>query len=84
MYQHNFKIYTAETEAIDKLRNWVLRTTSEHLIRTSCDLEDTIKGWYRKLKEQVGVLDIKLTRDARSLYKAANKPLTKALKDALA
>ena len=84
IYQHNFKIYTAEREAIDKLRNWVLKTTSEHLIRTSCDPKDTIRGWYAKLKEQVGVSDIKLKRDAQALYKTANKPLMKAPKDAIA
>ena len=84
LYQHDFKIYTTEREAIDKLRNWVLKITSEHLIRTSCDPKDTIKGWYGKLKEQVGVSDTKLKRDARSLYKVANKPLTKALRDPLA
>jgi hypothetical protein len=84
LYQHDFKTYTAEREAIDKLRNWVLKTTSEHLIRTACDPTDTLKGWYEKLKEQVGVSAIKLKRDARSLYKAANKPLTKTPRDALA
>src|SRR5271167_5265958 len=84
MYQYKVKSYTAKSKAIDKLRNWVLRTTSEHLIRTSCNLEDTIKGWYSKLKEQVGVSNIKLKRDARSLYKVANKPLTKAPRDPIA
>lgn len=84
MYQHNFKIYTAEREAIDKLRNWVLKTTSEHLLRTACDPKDTIKGWYAKLKEQVGVSATKQKRDARALYKTANKPLAKAPKDVLA
>jgi hypothetical protein len=84
MYQHNVKEYTAETEAIDKLRNWVHKTTSKHLIRTSCDPEDTIKGWYEKLKKQVGVSDVKLKRDARAIYRAANKPLTKAPRDPLA
>src|SRR5271166_277134 len=84
MYQYDFKTYTTKREAIDKLRNWVLKTTSEHLIRTSCNPEDTIKGWYGKLKEQVGVSDTKLKRDARSLYKVANKPLTKAPRDPIA
>src|SRR5271167_836210 len=84
LYQHDFKIYTAEREAIDKLRNWVLKTASEHLIRTACDPKDTLKGWYIKLKEQVGVSATKQKRDARSLYKEANKPLTKAPRDALA
>jgi len=83
LYQHEFKTYTAEREAIDKLRNWVLKTTSEHLIRTACDPKDTLKGWYEKLKEQVGISAIKLKRDARSIYKAANKPLTKPPRDAL-
>jgi len=83
LYQHDFKIYTAEREAIDKLRNWVLKTVSEHLIRTTCDLEDTLKGWYRKLKEQVGVSATKQKLDARALYKTANKPLTKAPRDPL-
>ena len=83
MYQHDFKVYTTKREAIDKLRNWVLRTTSKHLIRTACDPKDTLKGWYAKLKEQVGVSATKQKRDARSLYKTANKPLVKALRDAL-
>jgi hypothetical protein len=84
LYQHDFNIYTAEREAIDKLRNWVLDTTSEHWIRTACDPKDTLKGWYAKLKEQVFVSATKQKRDARTLYKAANKPLTKAPRDALA
>ena len=83
LYQHDSKIYTAEREAINKLRNWVLKTMSEHLIRTVCDPKDTIRDWYTKLKEQVGVSATKLKRDARALYKAANKPLTKAPKDTL-
>ena len=61
----------------------MLKTASEHLFATACDLEDTLKGWYEKLKEQVGVLDSKQQRDARTLYKVANKPLTKAPKDTL-
>ena len=84
LYQHEFKLYTAEREAVDKLRNWVLKTASEHLIMTACDPEDTLKGWYRKLKEQVGVSATKQMTDARSRYKEANKPLTKAPRDALA
>jgi hypothetical protein len=61
----------------------VLKTASEHLIRTACDPEDTLKGWYRKLKEQVGVSATKQKLDARALYKTANKPLTKAPRDPL-
>ena len=44
LYQHDFKIYNAKREAIDKLRNWVLKTTSKHLIRTIYNLKDTLKG----------------------------------------
>jgi hypothetical protein len=84
MYQHDFKMYTAEREAIDKLRNWVLKTANEHLIRTACNPKDTLKGWYAKLKEQVGVSATKQKRDARTLYKEANKPLTKPPRDPLA
>ena len=83
LYQHNFKIYTAEREAINKLRNWTLKTASEHLIQTTCDPKDTLKGWYTKLKEQVSVSATKQKRDAQSLYKTANRPLTKAPRDAL-
>jgi hypothetical protein len=54
------------------------------LFSTACDLEDTLKDWYEKLKEQVGVSDSKQQRDARTQYKAAIKPLSKALRDALA
>jgi hypothetical protein len=43
-YLHDPKIYTAEREAIDKLKNWVLKTASEHLIRTACDPKDTLNG----------------------------------------
>ena len=51
IYQHDFKNYTAEVDTIDKLKTWVIKITSEYLIRTSYDLEDTIKEWYDKLKE---------------------------------
>jgi hypothetical protein len=84
LYQHNFKMYTAEREAIDKLRNWVLKTTNKHLIRTVYNPKDTLKGWYTKLKEQVSVSATKQKRDAQTLYKAANKPLTKAPRDVIA
>jgi hypothetical protein len=84
IYQHDLKIYTAEREAIDELKNWVVRTTSKHLVRTACDPKDTLKGWYENLKEQVGVSIIKQKKNARSIYKEATKPLTKAPRDALA
>jgi hypothetical protein len=84
LYQHDFKRYTAETDAIDNLKSWVHKTTSKHLIRTACNPEDTIKDWYEKLKKQIGVSDDQLTNDVRALYKAAVKPLTKAPRDPLA
>jgi hypothetical protein len=84
MYQHEFKIYTAEREAIDKLRNWVMKTTTDHIRRTCCNPEDTLEGWYAKLKKQVGVSDSKQKLDARAHYKAATKQLSKAPRDPLA
>jgi hypothetical protein len=62
----------------------VLKISSKYLIRTAYNLKDTLKGWYRKLKKQVRVSDTKLKRDARSLYKAAYKLLTKAPRDPIA
>jgi hypothetical protein len=44
IYQHNMKMYANEREAIDKLKNWVMKTTTDYIRRTCCDLEDTLKG----------------------------------------
>jgi hypothetical protein len=61
-----------------------MKTTTDHIRRTCCNLQDTLEGWYAKLKEQVGVLDSKQKLDARAHYKAATKQLSKAPRDPLA
>ena|SRR5438270_653297 len=83
MYTHQSKLYTEQKDAIEKLKNWVLKTTNTHLIRTACTPTDTIKKWYANLEEQVGVNDAKQRKDARERYKMAIKPLSKQPKDIL-
>ena len=84
LYQHDFKIYTAEREAINKLRNWVLKISSKYLVRTVYNLKDILKSWYTKLKKQVGVSATKQKKNIQIFYKAANKLLTKVPKDTIA
>ena len=84
MYTHQSKLYTEQKDAIEKLKNWVLKTTNMHLIRTACNPTDTIKQWYANLEEQVGVNDAKQRKDARERYKMAIKSLNKQPKDILA
>ena len=83
-YQQELKAYNKEQEIIEKLKTWVGRTTTGHLRKTCCNPESTLKSWYTKLKEQVGISDGKLFLDARAQYRAATKPLSKAPKDPLA
>jgi hypothetical protein len=83
-YQQELKAYNKEQESIEKLKTWVGRTTTDHLRRTCCNPEGTLKSWYTKLKEQVGISDGKLLLDARAQYRAAIKHLSKAPKDPLA
>ena len=65
-YQQELKAYNKEQESIEKLKTWVGRTTTGHLRKTCCNPESTLKSWYTKLKEQVGILDGKLFLDARA------------------
>ena len=67
MYQHKFKIYTAKREAIDKLRTWVMKTITDYIRRTCYNLEDTLEGWYTKLKKQVSVFVIHATAEGTML-----------------
>lgn len=83
-YQQELKAYNKEQESIEKLKTWVGRTTTNHLRKTCCKPEGTLKTWYTKLKEQVGVSDGKLLLDARAQYRVAIKHLSKAPKDPLA
>jgi hypothetical protein len=84
MYTHNSRLYTQEKEAIEKLKGWVLKTVSNHLIRTACSPTESIDKWYEKLQTQVGVTEGKQRRDARESYKSAIKPMNKPPKDMLA
>ena len=42
MYTHNSRLYTQEKEAIEKIKDWTLKTVSPHLIRTACSPTDGI------------------------------------------
>ena len=59
MYTHNSRLYTQEKEAIEKIKDWTLKTVSPHLIRTACSPTDSIDKWYEKLQTQVGVTEAK-------------------------
>ena len=83
MYTHNSRLYTQEKEAIEKIKDWMLKTVSPHLIRTACSPTDGINRWYEKLQVQVGVTEAKQWRDAREYYKAVIKPTNKPPKDML-
>ena len=83
MYTHDRKQYNEQKEAIEKLKNWVLKTTSQHLLRTVCKPTENIKEWYSNLTKQVGVSEARQKQDAREIYRSALKPLSKAPRDAL-
>jgi hypothetical protein len=84
VYTHRSRLYTQEKEAIEKLKDWTLKTASPHLLRTACSPTDSIDKWYQRLQTQVGVTEAKQRRDARERYKALIKPTNKGPKDMLA
>lgn len=81
IYQTNDKRYTQQVERIERLKQWILKTTSPHLQLTSCDPIQPITHWYKALKLQVGISDDEALHNAREAYRLATKPLLHAPKD---
>lgn len=91
-FQVDWSVYTTsrsefreQQESVVKLKDWVEKTTSDHLYETACDPTDSIREWYAKLAEQVGVSETQRRQLARDRYRATvSKPLNKAPKNVLA
>ncbi|KAK4171165.1 hypothetical protein QBC36DRAFT_382769, partial [Triangularia setosa] len=81
IYQAKDKKYIQQTERIERLKQWVLKTTSPHFQLTSCDPIEPITQWYSSLKAQAGVSDEEAQRTAREAYRLATKPLLRAPRD---
>ncbi|KAK0713453.1 hypothetical protein B0T26DRAFT_651675 [Lasiosphaeria miniovina] len=81
VYQANDKKYMQQFERVERLKQWILKTTSPHLQLTSCDPTKPIPHWYTALKTQVGISDDEALYNAREAYRVATKPLLRAPKD---
>jgi len=81
IYQANEKKYTQQFERVERLKQWILKTTSPHLQLTSCDPTKSIGDWYKALQTQAGISDDEALHKAREAYRLATKPLLKAPKD---
>ena len=77
MYTQKCRRYDDERKAIQGLKTWMVSSISPHLVRTACKPRQGIREWYRSLKEQVGVTNLKEQEDAREKYRLATKPINK-------
>jgi hypothetical protein len=81
LYKDQQKEYSAQMDAIDKVKDWVRKTVSRHYQKTSCLPTATLRSWYRRLKENVGTTNRQTKAQAREAYKKAVKPLASVPKD---
>lgn len=81
VYQAAKKDYVQQTERVERLKQWMLKTISTHYQRTSCKPTNSIQDWYTALKTQAGTSDDDTIDDAREAYQLAVKPLHRVPKD---
>jgi hypothetical protein len=73
--------YNQQFERVERLKQWILKTTSPHLQLTACDPLQPITQWYSALKQQAGISDDEAVYHAREVYRLAIKPLQQAPRD---
>jgi len=81
VYQANENKYTQQFERVERLKQWILKTTSSHIQLTSCDPTQPISHWYTALKTQAGISNKMALHNAREAYRLAVQPLHRAPKD---
>ncbi|KAA8644012.1 uncharacterized protein ATNIH1004_008208 [Aspergillus tanneri] len=69
--------YILQQTELSKLREWMQKTISPQVYEYCCDPEDSMKEWYAKLKQRVGIDDATVKKLAREAYKKAIKPVTR-------
>jgi hypothetical protein len=82
MYQELKKEYNAEVSSVRTLKDWIRKTVAPNYQQTCCKPAESIKEWYKNLKENVQFSNKEIKAELRSKYKLAIKLLTKP-KDAL-
>jgi len=74
MYQDELKEYRLHTENVRKLKEWVFESAVNSYKESCCKSDQSIKDWYRNLKEAVGSTT-RMQRDiAIAQYQEALKP----------
>jgi len=74
MYQDELKEYRLHTENVRKLKEWVFESAVNSYKESCCKSDQSIKDWYRNLKEAV-VSTTRMQRDiAIAQYQEALKP----------
>ena len=81
IYTHRLKQYSDEKNKIKELKDWVTSSIATHYFESACEPTESIRGWYKKIKEHSGVSKEMITTTARDNYKKAVTVLTKAPKD---
>ncbi|KAA8646566.1 uncharacterized protein ATNIH1004_007999 [Aspergillus tanneri] len=57
--------YILQQTELSKLREWMQKTISPQVYEYCCDPEDSMKEWYAKLKQRVGIDDATVKKLAR-------------------
>jgi hypothetical protein len=76
VYSDQRKAYEAEGQALTKVHEWMRKTISNHFQEITFGEDDTLKQWYKKVKEHVAIDDYRVKELALQKYATAIKPLT--------
>jgi hypothetical protein len=81
LYTILYRAWESEVEAIRELKDWVLATVSDDLVRTACPPGGTIREWFKQLQTQLGITPLVSMRLARARYKKATQIPAKPPRD---
>uniref|UniRef100_A0A0D2YFH0 Uncharacterized protein n=1 Tax=Fusarium oxysporum (strain Fo5176) TaxID=660025 RepID=A0A0D2YFH0_FUSOF len=82
-YQLEERIFKDEKQALDTLKDWVLRTVSPSFIWTCCQPHESIYEWHHYLRARCGRSEADEARDARNRYLTLLKTVPKTTSQAI-
>ena len=69
IYHDELARYRQQEEAVTFMKTWILNSVSVKWRSTACLPTESLRTWYTKLKEQVGISDARLNSNIREEYR---------------
>jgi hypothetical protein len=83
IYQFDFQVYTHfekrfkdQQNALARVNAWIRKTISAHFLKITLDPNDSLKQWYKKIKDHVAYDEFRTQETTLKQYALAIKPLT--------